>query len=161
MYNYLTMFFYDRKKSLGYLTGLASRLLSQTLGKRFQEAGIDMTAEQWGTLLILLDGDAMTQGQVGQKMCLEKSSMSRLANRLEQHGWIARTKVKGDSRQKQLLPTPQTLEVAERCASIATAVLEDAQRGMSQEERLACQSLLTRLIGNLGEPIVLGWRPER
>ncbi len=147
------MFTYDRKKSLGYLTGLASRLLSSTLGKRFQEAGIDMTAEQWGALLVLLDGDGMTQGHVGERLCLEKSSTSRLANRLERHGWIMRTKLKGDSRKKLLTPTPKALEAVQRCAVIARSVLEEAQRGMSQEERLLCQTLLTRLIGNLGESI--------
>jgi hypothetical protein len=30
------------------------------LGKRFQEAGIEITAEQWGAILVLLNGDAMT-----------------------------------------------------------------------------------------------------
>ena len=147
-------FSYDRKKSLGHLAGLASRLLSNTLGKRFQDAGIDMTAEQWGAILILLNDDAMTQGQIGERLFLEKSSTSRLADRLEQRGWIARTKAPGDSRQKLVAPTPLTLETVEHCASIARTVLEEAQRGLSQEERSLCRSLLARIIANLEETAV-------
>ena len=61
---------YDYNKSLGYLTGLASRLLSNTLAARFKAADIDMTAEQWGAIVVLLNGDGMTQGQLGEQLCL-------------------------------------------------------------------------------------------
>ena len=92
MYNYIMKVSYDRHKSLGYLAGLASRLMSNTLGKRFQQAGIDMTAEQWGAILVLAGGDALTQGKIGEKLFLEKSSVSRLADGLERRGWIVRTR---------------------------------------------------------------------
>jgi hypothetical protein len=64
------VFAYDRKKSLGYLTGLAGRLLSNTLAARFQAADIDMTAEQWEAILALLNGGAIAQGQLGEQLCL-------------------------------------------------------------------------------------------
>ena len=67
------IFSYDHNQSLGYLTGLASRMFNKILAMRFQEAGIDMTAEQWGAILILLNSEAMTQGQLGERLYLEKS----------------------------------------------------------------------------------------
>nr|WP_319493845.1 helix-turn-helix domain-containing protein [uncultured Desulfobacter sp.] len=54
--------------------------MSQTLTARFQAAGIDMTAEQWGAILLVLNGDAKTQGEIGRQRLLEKSSTSRLLN---------------------------------------------------------------------------------
>jgi MarR family transcriptional regulator, multiple antibiotic resistance protein MarR len=146
-----TMFSYDHNKSLGYLAGLASRLLSNMLGKRFQEAGIEMTAEQWGAVILLLNSDAMTQGQLGERLCLEKSSVSRLVGGLERRGWIARTKSPDDSRHKLVSPTPKALETAERCAAIAKAVLKEAHRGMTEDEQLVCRSFLARIIANIGE----------
>ena len=144
------MFSYDHNKSLGYLTGLASRLLNNTLGKRFQEAGIELTAEQWGAIILLLNSDAMTQGQLGERLCLEKSSVSRLVSGLERRGWVVRTKSPGDSRHKLVSPTPKTLEAAERCAAVARTILEEAQRGMTEDEQLVCRSFLVRIIANLG-----------
>ena len=146
------MFSYDHNQSLGYLAGLASRLLSKMLGKRFQDADIMMTAEQWGAILVLLNGDAMTQGQLGERLYLEKSSVSRLVDGLERRGWIVRTKSPGDSRHKLVSPTPKALEIAKCCATIAKAVLAEAQRGMSDDEQRVCRSFLTRIIANLGEP---------
>lgn len=145
------MFSYDHNKSLGYLTGLASRLLSNMLGKRFQEAGIEMTAEQWGAIILLLNGNAMTQGQLGERLYLEKSSVSRLVDGLERRGWIVRTKSAGDNRHKLVSPTPKALETAERCAAIARGILEEAQRGMTEDEQLVCRSFLSRIIANIGE----------
>ena len=144
-------FSYDHNKSLGYLAGLANRLLSQTLASRFQAAGIDMTAEQWGAVILLLNGDAATQGELGVRLCLEKSSVSRLLNGLERRGWIERTKNPNDSRQKRIIPTPKVLEIAERCATIARGILKSAQHGTTEEEQAACQSFLFRIIANLND----------
>lgn len=145
------IFSYDHNQSLGYLTGLASRMFNKILAIRFQEAGIDMTAEQWGAILILLNGEAMTQGQLGERLYLEKSSVSRLTDGLERRGWIIRIKDPKDSRQKLVMPTPKVLDTAEHCAAIARAVLKEAQLGMTENEMLVCRSLLSRIITNLEE----------
>ena len=128
---------------------MASRLLSNILAVRFKEAGIDMTAEQWGAILVLLNGEAMTQGQLGERLCLEKSSVSRLTDGLERRGWIIRTQDPKDSRQKLVTPTPKVLDTAEHCATIARAVLEEAQLGMTEDEMLVMRSLLSRITTNL------------
>lgn len=145
------IFSYDHNQSLGYLTGLASRMFNKILAMRFQEAGIDMTAEQWGAILILLNSEAMTQGQLGERLYLEKSSVSRLTDGLERRGWIIRIKDPKDSRQKLVMPTPKVLDTAEHCAAIARAVLKEAQLGMTENEMLVCRSLLSRIITNLEE----------
>ena len=130
---------------------MANRLLSNTLAARFQAADIDMTAEQWGAILVLLNGDATTQGQLGERLCLEKSSVSRLLDGLERRGWVVRTRDPKDSRQKCVTPTPKVMETAEHCAVIARDVLEEAQRGMTEDEQLVCRSFLSRITENLNE----------
>jgi len=151
IYNYIMMFSYDHNQSLGYLSGVASRLFSNILAMRFKEADINMTAEQWGAIIVLLNEGAMTQVQLGDRLYLEKSSVSRLVNGLEKRAWIKRTKNKKDSRQKLVAPTTKVSETAERCAAIARAVLEDAQLGMAEDETLVFRSLLSRTIMNLRE----------
>ena len=67
----IMMFSYDYNQSLGYLTGLANRLLSNTLAARFKAADIDITAEQWGAIIMLLNGGGMTQGQLVRRSTLK------------------------------------------------------------------------------------------
>lgn len=108
-----------------------------------------MTSEQWGAIIILLNEGAITQGQLGERLRLEKSSVSRLTDGLERRGWIARTIDPNDSRQRLVTPTSIALDTAERCATIARAIHDEAQRGMNEDEMLASRSLLTRIIKNL------------
>ena len=110
-----------------------------------------MTAEQWGAIILLLNYDAMIQGQLGERLYLEKSSVSRLVDGLERRGWGVRMKSPGDSRHKMVSPTPKALETAERCAVIARAVLEEAQSGITEDEQVACRAFLSRIIANLRE----------
>lgn len=126
-------------------------MLSNILAMRFKEAGIDMTAEQWGAIIVLLNAGAMTQVQLGERLCLEKSSVSRLVNGLEKRNWIKRAQDKKDSRQKLVIPTPKVEEMAKRCAVIARTILEEAQQGMIEDEKLVFRSLLSRTITNLRE----------
>ena len=144
-------FSYDHNQSLGYLTGITSRMLSNMLATRLKAAGIDMTSEQWGAIIILLNDGAMTQGQLGEHLHLEKSSVSRLTDGLEKRGWIVRTRDPNDSRQRLVTPTPRALETAEQCATIARAIHDEAQRGMNENEMIAVRSLLSRIIKNLEE----------
>ena len=108
-----------------------------------------MTAEQWGTILVLVNGGAITQKQLGEQLCLEKSSVSRLLDGLERRDWIVRAKNPKDSRQKLVAPTPKVMETIEKCSNIAKNILKDAQRGMTEYEQLACQSALSHIISNL------------
>ena len=142
-------FSFDHNQSLGYLTAVASRLLSNLLAVRLHTSGIEMTAEQWGAIIVLMNSGPMTQGQLGERLHLEKSSVSRLTNGLEKRGWIERTKGPKDSRQRIVTLTSKALETAERCSTIARTILEEAQHGMTEDERLVLRSLLSRTMKNL------------
>lgn len=140
---------YPHTQSLGHLTGLAGQLFNQLLTRRFSEAGIDMTAEQWGVLLLLLNHAAMTQRQIGEQLYLDKSTISRSISGLEKRGWVQCCKGAGDARQKHVSLTPAAQETAERCAAIARSVLADAQAGLDDQQLAASQRLQGDVIANL------------
>ncbi len=127
------------QQSLGHLTGLASRLFNRLLTQRFKQASIDMTAEQWGVILVLKNhelknNEPMTQSQISELLYLEKSSVSRSIDGLEKRGWIERQRSSSDSRSKFVSLTQQSLAVVERCSEIAATVLADAQQGIEEAE---------------------------
>ena len=98
------------------------------------------------------NGGAITQGLLGEKLCLEKSNVSRLLEGLERRDWIIRTKNPKDSRQKLVTPTPKVLvETVERCSNIARTILKETHRCMTEEKQLACQSALLHIISNLNK----------
>lgn len=140
---------YNHNQSLGHLTGLASRLFNKLLSQRLQQAGIDMTAEQWGVILVLLNSDALTQGQIGEQLYLEKSSISRSIDGLEKRGWIERQRSETDSRQKMVILTDKAMDIAQQGAAIAQSVLEDAQKDLAESDIKTNQAHLLGIIANL------------
>ncbi|MYM63418.1 MarR family winged helix-turn-helix transcriptional regulator [Pseudomaricurvus sp. HS19] len=140
---------YTHTQSLGHQTGLASRLFNKLLTRRFREAGIEMTAEQWGVIQVLINGGAMSQGQLGEMLYLEKSTISRSVSGLEKRGWVAWQKSAEDARQKLIVLTPNAENVARQCYDIARGVLRDAQAGLDPEALTLSQLQLADVINNL------------
>lgn len=142
------------QQSLGHLTGLASRLFNRLLTQRFKQAGIDMTAEQWGVILVLKNHESknsvpMTQSQISELLYLEKSSVSRSIDGLEKRGWIERQRSPSDSRSKFVSLTQQSLAVVERCSEIAATVLADAQQGIEEAELERTKQHLAQVVRQL------------
>jgi len=145
---------YNLTQSLGHQTGLAGRLFNKLLTKRFKDSGIDMTAEQWGVILVLLNNGAMTQGQLGELLYLEKSTVSRSISGLERRGWIDCQKDARDGRHKMATLTPAAISVAQHCSDIAQGVLDDAQSGLKPEDvstSLGHLSVVVKNLRNLNE----------
>lgn len=140
---------YNQEQSLGHLTGLASRLFNRLLASRFRQAGIEITAEQWGVILLLQNQAPLTQGQISEKLYLEKSSVSRSVNGLEKNGWVERQVSVEDSRRKMVALTSKSLAVVAQCQSIAEGVLIDAQQGLAEAELNQSKQQLGDLIVNL------------
>ncbi|WHR53832.1 MarR family transcriptional regulator [Vibrio furnissii] len=142
------------QQSLGHLTGLASRLFNRLLTQRFKQASIDMTAEQWGVILVLKNhvsknSEPMTQSQISELLYLEKSSVSRSIDGLEKRGWIERQRSPSDSRSKFVSLTQQSLAVVERCSEIAATVLADAQQGIEEAELERTKQHLAQVVRQL------------
>ncbi|UTF60285.1 MarR family winged helix-turn-helix transcriptional regulator [Gilvimarinus sp. DA14] len=108
-----------------------------------------MTAEQWGVVLLLLHNEALTQGQIGEQLYLEKSTVSRSVSGLEKRGWIVIKKDDKDARQKHISLSKQAVGIAERCYAIASGVLNDAQQGLTPAELSTGLTQLDKVIGNL------------
>ena len=141
--------FYDRSQSLGHLTNVVARSLNSRLRKRFAQAGIDLTAEQWGAMLQLWNQDGRKQQEIAQGLALEKSTVSRLLNGLEKHGLAVRTQDPNDSRQKLIVLTDMGREIRDESVQIARSLLAEAQSGITEAELVLCRDVLGRMLRNL------------
>lgn len=142
-------FFYDKSQSLGYSTNLVARALNFHLSKRFKQAGIDLTAEQWGAMILLWNEDGRKQQEFVQELALEKSTVSRLIDGLEKHRLAVRTPDPDDSRQKLIVLTDKGREIRDESVRIASSLLAEAQSGITDAELFLCRDVLGRVLRNL------------
>lgn len=76
---------YDKiiDSSIGYLVGRLSRAIVNRLSKKFQNAGIDVSYEQWSVLVHLYRQDGQTQQAIARTAVKDKAAVTRLLNGLE------------------------------------------------------------------------------
>ena len=137
------------ERSLGYLTGVVHRTLSSRLNRLFAEAGLDLTAEQWGALAMLWTQDGLTQQDLASGLRLEKSSVSRLVDGLERRGHVLRTPGARDARRKRITLTDKANSIRAQAVAIVQDNLEEARKGIREAELDLCRDVLRRVYGNL------------
>ena len=103
--------FYDSQDSLGFMTITANRLMSAALRRRMKEAGIDLTAEQWGVLALLWNGGESTQEELAGIACVDKSSMSRILSLMEDKRLVTRRVDPANARRKIIRASEQAREL--------------------------------------------------
>jgi DNA-binding MarR family transcriptional regulator len=134
--------FFDLDESLGFMTITSNRLLCAALRRRMIQAGIDLTAEQWGILAQLWNRGSMSQEEMASVSCVDKSSMSRVLAGLEGKGLIIRRADPVDARRKIICATGKAQEIKEGSRTAALDVLDQALKEVSPQDRAVCLKVL-------------------
>ncbi len=141
--------YYDVDKSLGFLTITANRLMSAYFRKLLVEAGIDITAEQWGVLVQLWNRGSIAQDELAYIVCVDKSSLSRVLDVMERRGLVCRVRDPDDARRKILFPTAQANTFREPCLEAAVKGMSEMLEGIGRDELDACLNCLTKVKQNI------------
>jgi len=134
--------FYNLDRSLGYLTVSTNRLMSAYFRKRLSDAGLEITAEQWGVLCQLWNEGGGSQDGLAARLCLEKSSLSRVLDTMERKGLVRRERDPLDARKKILLATPTAGVLQAPCKKVADEVMREILKDCDPEELEACLKVL-------------------
>lgn len=147
----MSKFFYNFQSSLGYLTLTTNRLMSAYFRKRLTEAGLELTAEQWGVLAQLWNEGGVTQDELAAIVCVDKSSLSRVLDVMERKGLVYRKKDPVDARRKILFASELSEGLQEACMAIAQDVSNEILRNCKQEDVDICLKVLSEVKASLKE----------
>lgn len=78
----------DLEAHLGYWLRCLSNFVSHTFAERLADQRISV--EQWVVLRTLYGGEAMTLNEAAKQVGVDKSTLSRMVERLVQRGWVNR-----------------------------------------------------------------------
>ena len=130
-------------KSIGYLVRRAHNQLMPRAEALFADA--ELTFSQWVVLMSLRDRTATTCAEIARHMNHDTGATTRLVDRLEKRGLLARTRSTNDRRivHLKLLPAGKAMAKAltPRIVDFWNNVLED----FSNDEAATLIKLLTRL----------------
>src|SRR6185295_10348955 len=96
----------DGTDRLGFLIHDAQRLLR----KRFEAraASYGLSTAQWRLLVRLVKEEGSTQARLAEYLEIEPISVSRLVDRMEAGGWVARKQDASDRRVRMIFPTDRS-----------------------------------------------------
>lgn len=111
-----------------------------------------LTAAQWYPLWKLKISAGMTAQALAREMDVDAGAMTRLLDRLEAKGLVARARSSTDRRVVDLALTAAGEAVAGHVPSTLAAVNNWYLRGFSHHEWTQLRGLLTRMLANAGSP---------
>jgi DNA-binding MarR family transcriptional regulator len=108
--------------------------------------GQPMSASMAHALTELAGDEALSQGELGRLLGLEKSTVSRLVADLERRGWVERRRDDLDGRVLRLYLTKQGRRVSTQIATARSALFADLAEHLTARERPMVERALAALV---------------
>lgn len=137
------------RQSIGFLlvrTALKLRLLGNTI---LQEAGEELTVDQWGILNLLWESDGQTPVELARRADKDKPNVTRLLQILEDRGYVVRQPDPKDRRSHRILLTEAGRAIKDRLLKLGSTCHERACQGLSAQEVATLKDLLNRVYHNV------------
>jgi DNA-binding MarR family transcriptional regulator len=132
-----------------FITGKASTAIARRLQKRFNNAGLNITIEQWSVLYHLWKEDGMSQQELCNATFRDKPSITRLVDNLERSNLVKRVPSEHDRRINLIYLTKQAQKLEEETMQLADETLSDALKAVPPDRIDICKEVLQVVYDNL------------
>ena len=135
------------ERNFGFLLHDVSRLMKTVFDRRGRDLGL--TRSQWWVLTMLYAKEGVTQSELADFMDLEKPTLGRLLDRMQEKHWIERRPDSLDRRVNRLYLTEKVQEIMRALRKTAADVRKDALGDLSQVDRENFIDTLIKIKNNL------------
>jgi len=147
--NYMPNNHFKKSELYSFITGKASIAIARRLQKKFNQAGLNLTIEQWSVLYHLWKEDGISQQQLCDATFRDKPSMTRLVDNLEKLKLVKRSAAKDDRRKKIVSLTPTAMLLQEQSMELANQTLNEALEKVPPDMITVCKEVLQIVYDNL------------
>lgn len=117
---------------------------------------LGLTRAQWRVLVHLYRREGISQTELAAVLEIEKPTLGRLVDRLEEKGWVERRVDERDQRARRLMVTDAVRPMIERMKVYAESVNEDSMAGLEAEQERHLIEILLAVKTNLNRLLVNG-----
>ena len=118
---------------------------SQAIYRHNQVSHKDLQPGHYAFALAICRTPGRCQEDLAEELCINKSTVARNLNHLEEKGYITRTPLENDKRQLLVYPTDKMLAVLPEIKEASGRWMELLSEGISQEELAVFDSVLLRM----------------
>ena len=123
----------------------AERGYTKTLNRAFQQAGYDLSREQFELLQVLCEGDHINQQAISRKLQKDKYNVTKLLNTLTKRGFVQRTMSQEDRRNNFVILTEKGMQVQKALLQIEEQVHTDLTFTLTPSEIKSCMWVMRKL----------------
>jgi len=138
---------------LGLLLGRAALLKDKIIDTHMEPHGI--TAAQFKVLIIMAQFGVDTPAELCRHLSLDSGSMTRMLDRLEQKGFLARQRSEHDRRQVRLVLTEGGQSLTDRLPHIGAEAMNELAGAITREELQTLENILKKILLAAGDPITV------
>ena len=137
---------YTPEESIGYLLKRVGNQLTISVDRGLAPFG--MTHAQLGIFLKLLHGQANTAADLARELMTDTGAMTRMLDRLEEKGFVQRTRSCTDRRVVEVALTDKGDQLADQMTQVVIDTLNHHLRGFSPSEVDQFKGFLRRMLDN-------------
>lgn len=136
-------------------TGYWIQRLATSMGQVFQAklSQHDVTRGQWAALGALDQGDASSPREIARFLGLDPSAVTRLLDRLEAKGLLARQRHPADRRSVTLVLTTKGKALVPKLAAYSLETNETFLAGVTQKDAEALVRTIKKMLDNTKAPL--------
>jgi len=137
-------------RSFGFIIHDVSRLLRKRFDRRAHSVGL--TRAQWSVIAHLHRNEGVNQSTLAELMDVQKITLARLVDRLEEDGWVQRRPDPDDRRANRLYLTDKVAPMWGRMRELARDVFAEALDGLPPVDQERLIDWLLAVKRNLAAP---------
>lgn len=134
---------YTTQNALGYQINMTALMVRHDFARRIAHLGI--APEQFGILFFLNQHPGMTQTEIAQTLCKNKTTVTRMMDALVKKGLITKEWNRDDRRTQTIKMTPEGKETLQAGMPLAYAMTQELQGLLNEAERAVIFTALNKI----------------
>jgi DNA-binding MarR family transcriptional regulator len=135
---------------MGFLLSRGAWAMNNYVNRMLKERGLpDISVAYFAVLLALWEDDGLSISDLGEKVQLEKSTMTSLIDRMEAAGLLRRDDHPTDRRAYKICLTPRGRELEQNLDQVVTEAYERLTRGIASKDLQVAIEVCRRLMENV------------
>ena len=137
---------------MGFLLSRATWAMNNSVNRMLRENGLaDISVAYFAVLQALWGMDGLSISDLGERVQLEKSTMTSLIDRMEAAGLVRRDDHPTDRRAYRICITARGKEPEEKLDQVVTEAYNRLTRGVSEKDLETAIKVLKGIMSNAGE----------
>jgi DNA-binding MarR family transcriptional regulator len=136
---------------VGFLLSRATWAMNNAVNRMLRESGLgDISVAYFAVIQALWETDGLSISDLGEKVQLEKSTMTSLIDRMEAAGLLRRDDHPTDRRAYRICVTVRGRELEGKLDPVVTEAYQRLTRGIPEEKLKTAAAVLQTILNNAG-----------